>query len=246
MFVFKSIFESRQIHTRTKTFAVARAASLHIRIPNGDVDVRTHTDSADVRVFIKAHGRNAEAELAQVQVTFDEATATVHVTQPSRLMIAFSSIDIEVHAPSYEHISIHTAHGDSHIDAACNTLEVRSTAGDIKCTAACHTRMQLESTAGDIDVNYAAAHTDIRSTAGDVDVHVTQPAQVHVRTTAGDIDVEVARGFETQIDAQTLAGDIDNDIEITQSAGDGESSAPAQIVLMLEALSGDISIDRMS
>jgi DUF4097 and DUF4098 domain-containing protein YvlB len=243
MFVFKSIFTSRQIHTRTETFTVARAASLHIRIPNGDVDVHTHTDSQEIRAVIKAHGRNAEAELAQVHVTFDEATATLHVTQPSRPVIAFSSIDIEIHAPSYEHISIHTAHGDSHIDAACNTLEVRSTAGDIKCTAACHTRMQLESTAGDIDVKHAAAHTDIRSTAGDVDVQVTQPAQVHVRTTAGDIDVEVARGFETQIDAQTLAGDIDNDIEITNTA-DG-ADTPAQVILNLEALSGDISIDRL-
>jgi DUF4097 and DUF4098 domain-containing protein YvlB len=63
-----------------------------------------------------------------------------------------------------------------------------------------------------------------------------------VRTTAGDIDVTVARGFETQIDAQTLAGDIDNDIEIT--AGSDGDSTPAQVILSLDALAGDISIGR--
>ena len=233
---------NREKFTRQATFALNDAASVQIRIPNGDIDIHTH-DDATVHAELKAHGINAEAQLAGIEVTFDEASATLHIVHPSKSGISLHAIDITIHAPRYQRIAIQTTGGDCCIAAPCHELVVHSTAGDIECKEPCSAFMQLESTAGDIDVDYAAARTEIRSTAGDVDVHVTQPAQISVRTTAGDIDVTVARGFETQIDAQTLAGDIDNDIEITH-AGDGDG-IPAQVILSLEALSGDISIDRM-
>lgn len=233
---------NREKFTRQATFTLSDTASVQIRIPNGDIDIHTH-DDATVHAELKAHGVNAEAHLAGIEITFDEATATLHVMHPSKSGISLHAIDITIHAPRYQRIAIQTTGGDCCIDAPCHELVIHSTAGDIECKESCREFMQLESTAGDIDVDYAAARTEIRSTAGDVDVKVTQPAQVSVRTTAGDIDVKVARGFETQIDAQTLAGDIDNDIEITH-AGDGDG-IPAQVILSLEALSGDISIDRM-
>lgn len=241
MSFFINIF-NRQKFTRQATFALSDAASIQIRIPNGDIEIHTHDDPS-VHAELKAYGVNAEAQLAGLEITFDEASATLHIVHPSNRGITFHAIDMIIRAPRFQRIAIQTTGGDSRITAPCHELVVRSTAGDIACKAPCSALMQLESTAGDIDVDYAAARTEIRSTAGDVEVKVTQPAHVSVRTTAGDIDVEVARGFETQIDAQTLAGDIDNDIEITTGAdGDG---TPAQVVLSLEALSGDISIDRM-
>ena len=233
---------NREKFTRQATFAVNEAASVQIRIPNGDIDVHTH-DDASVHAELKAYGVNAEAQLAGIEITFDEASATLHIKHPSKSGIALHAVDITIHAPRYQRIAIQTTGGDCCIDAPCDEIVVHSTAGDIECKEPCRSVMKLESTAGDINVDYAAARTEIRSTAGDVDVTVTQPAHVSIRTTAGDIDVNVARGFETQIDAQTLAGDIDNDIEISAGAdGDGP---PAQVILSLEALSGDISIDRM-
>lgn len=231
----------RQVFTRQETFALSDTASVQIRIPNGDIDIHTHADDT-IYAELTARGIQAEAQLAGIEISFDEVNATLHVVHPAKSGISLHAIDITIHAPRYHRIAIQTTGGDCCIDAPCHELVVRSTAGDIECKEPCTALMQLESTAGDIDVDYAAAHTEIRSTAGDVAINITQPAQVNVRTTAGDIDVKVARGFETQIDAQTLAGDIDNDIDITAASGGDDT--PAQIILALEALSGDIAIRR--
>ncbi len=99
----------------------------------------------------------------------------------------------------------------------------------------------VRSASGDITIGRLEGPTTITLGSGDVDLREVGGGDINVRTIAGDVHVGVLQGLRVWLDLSATGGDVRSDLA---DAERGDTSAPTQLELTVNTVSGDIEVRR--
>ncbi len=228
--------------TRREEYAASECITVQIKGLSGDVRIDTAHDG---RVIVELFTKGDEQLLSQLDVRYDaeERTLVIDTKGPKTgfFMIQRDSVDVHVVLPEHSDIYIDVTTGDVDGHGRLGDVRINSASGDIDFEDAEVSSLHIKSASGDVAAQ-AGAPTFVDLASGDIELQVNQPCKVDARTLSGDIEVKIQRGFVTDVNAQTLSGEISSNINFDRACGEGD---PVQVELTLSSLSGDIEIERM-
>lgn len=234
-------FWNKVLHHRREDFVVTGPIRLQAKGLSGDIHVRTHTENT---VVVELHTAGDEQVLAGVKVIYTADQAVLDIdTKPMAsggIFVQRHDVDIEIVMPTGCDVQLSTASGDMTLEGAYGEVSLNSASGDIKVDECIMKRFEVSVASGDVHGS-AGRSTSVNVVSGDVDLLVTQPSRVEVHSISGDIDIDIRRGLLTDVNASTLSGDIESNIDFTIG---GENDVAVDVELRIQSLSGDIAIRR--
>jgi DUF4097 and DUF4098 domain-containing protein YvlB len=226
---------------RREEYATADVITVQITGVSGDIRIES-TNQAHAIVELSS---SDEQTLARSKVEYDEESRTLTIdmksTKGGLMLFQWHNVDAHVMVPAHSDVKVNVASGDVDCHGQFGDVRINSASGDIDLEAAVVSSLHVKTASGDVTAQ-AGAPTFVDVASGDIELMVRQPCQVEARTLSGDIEVKIQRGFVTEVNAQTLSGDICSNIKFDGESGAGEQ---VQVVLNISSLSGDIDIERM-
>lgn len=136
-------------------------------------------------------------------------------------------------------LSVTTASGDVLAGAVDGALTVKTASGDVD-VASVAGRASVTTVSGDVRLGATANAASVGTVSGDVELELAAGG-VRVNSVSGDVTVAVRSGLGFWIDAQSVSGTIDSDLEVGD--GQGTSGEPA-LELRARTVSGDVRFSR--
>jgi DUF4097 and DUF4098 domain-containing protein YvlB len=209
-------------------FDTPGAVELQIKLPSGDVIVKTHEEPR-TEVEVVAQGRRGEDALEQIVVDSRERPGghLVSIEQQDRIRwgpIAISwggGIEVRITCPegtdvefdgasadlsalgNYGKLVAKTASGDLRL-GNLGSAQVKTASGDVSIQAVADDS-QVQTVSGDVDIDRLNADLTGRTVSGDVELGRVDGA-VTLGTTSGDVQIKAVEGGELRI--QTVSGDV--------------------------------------
>ena len=193
---------------------------------------------------------------SDVKVT--AASAPVELNGPiAAATVKTTSGDIT--ADDVDRLRVKTASGDTEVGAVSGELRMHSASGDLRCVRA-DGGASVTTASGDVEIGSTGDRTEVRNTSGDVrlgdvsgDVTVLAVSghvhalfiaggSTHVRSVSGEIDLGIARGVTLSVDAESMSGNVDSDIPLSDDPV--PSQGGPKVVLSATSVSGNIHIRR--
>ena len=234
-------FWNKTTQRRREEYPATTPLRVHVKGLSGDIQVRTE---ALGRAVVELHTTGDEQTLSGARVVFVAETGELQIdTKPGVLggiLLQRHDIDVELIIPLGSDVQLSTASGDIKLEGSYRTVTLNSASGDIEVDDCMMDRFEVSVASGGIH-GHAGTATLVNVVSGDVDLLVMRPSRVEVHSVSGDVDVEIRRGLLTDVNASTLSGDIESNIDFTAGTGSDE---PVQVELHIQTLSGDISIRR--
>lgn len=251
---------------RHEVFTVDSAPRLDLRIPAGEVSVRTGVDD-EVRVTIEASDVD--------EVVVGQLGGTVTVTQESRWRFRSRSVRVLAEVPAGCDVEMSTVSAAVHLTGQLGSVRLKTVSGDVSVDRA--ERLEISTTSGSCRVGDIGADTRLNAVSGDYagqrvggrlqastasgDIRVVRAdGDVQVATTSGDIRIDRCHGDD--ITAKSVSGDVtvglptgirvDADLStisgrtlLPEPRPDGSDSPRRQVRLRLRSVSGDLRIERV-
>ena len=247
-----------------RTFETPTAPALELSIPQGTIDVET-IDGTQTRVELDCNETDA---LADAVVELRGNTVVVEVERRRLLggMINISIGDFSIGSRRYR-LRVTCPHGAelrarvAAADVTANgryaTADVKSASGDVKLGDV-DGDAQVKSVSGDVEIGHVTGTTTVqlvsgdlrvrnaesslmaKSVSGDVEVQVAS-GDVQLTSVSGDMRVAVRRGSRVYIDANSVSGDLDSELELADSPRDAEGPL---VELRAKTVSGDFRVVR--
>lgn len=96
---------------------------------------------------------------------------------------------------------------------------------------------------GDVRIGSLSGSLTLSTTSGDVDVRSVEAGEVRVETVSGDVRLGVSRGTRVWIDAASVSGELDSELDVDDREPEGDRSGVGGVVpLRVKSVSGDVSI----
>jgi DUF4097 and DUF4098 domain-containing protein YvlB len=189
----------------------------------GDVQARiVCPPGADLELSGGSTDLRAEGVLGEVAVTTASGDVTLDTVR-GKLQSKTASGDISV-GRSESESSLLTVSGDLAVGRADGSVFGRAVSGDVR----------IGSLSGSLTIS---------TTSGDVDVRSVVAGEVRVETVSGDVRLGVSRGTRVWIDAASVSGDLDSELDVDDREPEGDPSRVGGVVpLYVKSVSGDVSI----
>ncbi|MEY3989365.1 MAG: hypothetical protein RI985_446 [Chloroflexota bacterium] len=226
---------------RHEEYPVTTPLRVHVKGLSGDIQVKTESVG---QAIVELHTTGDEQTLSGVRVVYTAETGELQIdTKPgviSGIFLQRHDVDIELVIPIGSDVQVSTASGDIELEGTYRTVILNSASGNIKVDECTMDRFEVSVASGDVH-GHAGTTSLVNVVSGDVDLLVMRPGRVEVHSVSGDVDVDIRRGLLTDVNASTLSGDIESNIDFTAGTGSDE---PVQVELQIQTLSGDIAIRR--
>jgi Putative adhesin len=133
-------------------------------------------------------------------------------------------------------VAIDDVHGLTHVQTASGDLAVQRTRGDVTG--------QLVS--GDVWIRDALHSVAANTVSGDVRLDAVVEGSIDVTAISGDIHVGVRRGSRVFVDCNTISGDTNSELQLSDAPAPSETSGEPgpQLEVRAKTVSGDINIAR--
>jgi Putative adhesin len=246
---------------RAERFETPGPITLDLRSPTGEVEIFTG-ETVETTVELEPLGgeRSREAiERARVELVGDEllvdlegerrrfftfmrgADVGIRVRCPhgTRLRVSVVSADVRAHG-RYGSSEIRTVSGDLLLGEFDGEVGARSVSGDLAVERVAGPA-RLESVSGDVRLDTAGSSVRAKTVSGDLNLNSVREGEVDVQTISGDARIAVERGSQLHIDASSLSGDLDSDLEVTDVPGEGEGP---RLEIRGKSVSGDFRVTR--
>jgi DUF4097 and DUF4098 domain-containing protein YvlB len=169
---------------------------------------------------LQARGRYGAAEIktASGDISLDEA-------QEARIKTASGDVALD------------TIHGITHVQSASGDLSLQRAGGDAT--------VQLVS--GDVWIRDAGASVHANTVSGDQRIDAVVAGAVELQAVSGDVLVGVRRGSRVYVDANTVSGSTNSELELSDAPaedGGGEGDEGPMVELRIKTVSGDVNIAR--
>jgi DUF4097 and DUF4098 domain-containing protein YvlB len=188
-----------------------------------------------------------------------EVEALIACPPGADLELSGGSTDLRADGTLHE-VSVTTASGDVRLETVRGRLQIKTASGDISVVGS-ESESSLVTVSGDLMVGRAdgsllgrAVSGDVRigslsgslmlsTTSGDVDVRSVEAGEVRVETVSGDVRLGVGRGTRVWIDAASVSGELDSELDVDDREPEGAPAGVGGVVpLRVKSVSGDISI----
>ncbi|HEX3823392.1 MAG TPA: DUF4097 family beta strand repeat-containing protein [Mycobacteriales bacterium] len=188
-----------------------------------------------------------------------EVDVVVRLPRGSALDLSTASAPVEA-AGRYGSVRASSASGDVHLEAVGGELSAQTASGAVSVESV-GGPAKIRTAAGDVSVGSAAAAlvvmtasgqlqagtvhgAQLRSASGDQSVDNAVCGNLELTTSSGDVRVGIARGSGVHVDATTVSGDLQSDIDLDGEPGESNPAEPNQVDLKVRTVSGDVRIRR--
>jgi hypothetical protein len=201
---------------------------LQIRLPSGDVTLKTH-DAPRTEVEVLARGRRGDEVLEQIVVESQERPGghvisveqqdrirwgpiaiswgggiEVRVTCPERTDVEFDGASSDLSALGrYGKIAAKTASGDLRLGELA-AAAIKTASGDVSIQSVTE-ESAVQTVSGDVEIERLDADLNGRTVSGDVKLGAVR-GSITVGTTSGDVSIKTIEAGELRV--QTVSGDV--------------------------------------
>ena len=157
----------------------------------------------------------------------------------------------------YSAADVKTASGDVTIDVIDGDARIKSVSGDVAIESV-GGDLDLKTVSGDVEVGHVGGNTTARTVSGDLRLRDTESSvtansvsgdvrlqvasgDVGLTSVSGDMEVAIRRGSRVYIDANSVSGELDSELELAESPTGGEGPI---VELRAKAVSGDFRVVR--
>ncbi len=257
---------SGSANERIEQFTTTGPVRGTIRCASGRATVTNGPDGA-CRVRAIALGSHGPDRLAQVEISFDEATNTLRVlTRPKGSfrvrLFDFHDVELEIMVPASSNIDIHSASGDLRLDGTFADVTAASASGDVKVgtitgefnvnvasgdvsATAVGGPVNAKSASGDVKLGDVSSDVKVHAVSGDIALNAVGSLDAKLHSVSGDVLINVRPGFVVHVNAKTVSGSMRSEISLdgTESSS---SDAASEGVISIDAstVSGDVKIAR--
>jgi DUF4097 and DUF4098 domain-containing protein YvlB len=193
---------------------------------------------------------------------FREARASVRVRCPEAAALAAVTGSADVTASgTLGRVEVKTGSGDVVLRGAAEALRVTSASGDVKAqrvtgpatvaTASGDIELgvvggplAVNAVSGDVSVRDAHAGAAVESVSGDVTIDAVGGGDIRAQTVSGDVKIGIATGTAVWIDASSVSGDLESQLEVEDRPPAGDEPASPVFELRVRTVSGDALVTR--
>lgn len=151
---------------------------------------------------------------------------------PGRVDVSTASGDVRLGAIASD-LRVKTASGDIYVDEVAGSLAVATASGDVRVDRV-GGDCDITTASGDAHVQFVGGSVGFRSASGDVNVARLDGPSLRGKLLSGDVRIGIPARREIQLDLDSLAGDLHNDL--TSSGLEPE----ARLRLEITVVSGDV------
>jgi Putative adhesin len=220
------------------SFGRTPTVDLRIGVPSG-VDLQVRTVSGDITLeqvaglgSLSTTSGTIEASATEGNLAFTSASGDIevadHVGNPKLYSV---SGDIELSGEGVNGTTIESISGDLTLIDVAGSVWAKSISGMIAIEAGRDMTLDIESTSGDIELSGSLAPR--------------QAQRVH--SVSGDIALELAEPLGLRLEATTLSGSLESDLELEQAIRERRrlsgSLGAGDTELQINTTSGDVSVD---
>ncbi len=181
---------------------------INLTVPHG-TDLVIKTTSGDVRAGHAAKG-----------------------VAPKRVEVSTVAGDVRLDAVGSD-VRVKTASGDVYVDEVGGSLAAVTASGDVR-VGQVGGDCEITTASGDAHVELIGGSVGFRSASGDINVARLEGTSLRGKSISGDVRLGIPARREIQLDLDSLAGDLHNDL--TSSGLEPE----ARLRLEISVVSGDV------
>lgn len=244
-----------------KTFATPGSLDLDVSLPIGQIDVET-VDGSETHVVLEA-GSEKLLERAVVELRERGGRHELVVDLRRRSLLSFdmgrSDLRLTIRCPHGAGAALRSAAAEIEIRGRLRSLEVKTAAGDVRIDAAIDGAATVKSVSGDVrlgrvggdlraqlvsgdlEVAEADASVESKSVSGDQRIGSVRAGSVSLTSVSGDIEVGIRRGSRLDVDANSVSGDLDSELELAGAPAGGDGPL---VELRGKTVSGDFRVVR--
>jgi DUF4097 and DUF4098 domain-containing protein YvlB len=192
----------------------------------------------------------------------------VRVKCPVGAELEFSGASADFRADgSYGRVTARTASGDIRLGVVDGRLEVKTASGDVELerletedaslvtvsgdveVGTITGRLTLRTVSGDVELGVARGPVSISTTSGDVDLRALEAGELRIQSVSGDARVGIGRGTKIFVDATSVSGSLDSELQVGDAAGSDAAAAEDSgdiVPVHVKTVSGDVRLVRAS
>jgi hypothetical protein len=169
---------------------------------------------------------------------------------PHGARLAARTASADVHARGrYADAEVKTAAGDIEIGQVDGDAEVKTASGDVRLgeiggslrlNSVSGDRLTAQLVSGDLHVGEIERGATTKSVSGDQQLTVVS-GEVNLTSVSGDMRVGIRQGSRLHVDANSVSGDLDSELELADAPVDGEGPI---VELRAKTVSGDFRVVR--
>jgi DUF4097 and DUF4098 domain-containing protein YvlB len=159
---------------------------------------------------------------------------------------------------------VRTASGDVRLETVSGELELKTASGDVRArrvdaggsvvTVSGDLAVDVlagpltaRTVSGDAEIGLVRSRLTLGTTSGDVQLHAVEGGEVRVQTVSGDARLGIARGTRVWIDAVSVSGALESELDVGAEEPASETGEPGPLVpVHVKTVSGDVAIVRAS
>lgn len=134
-----------------------------------------------------------------------------------------------------------SASGDLRVAAATGDVTVTTASGDV-WLGQVDGDVTVNAVSGDVVVGDGTGDVAVQTISGDVSLLALGGGDLRAQTVSGDVHVGLAPGVAAWIDASSVSGDVQSELDVDDGPPAGESGRV--VAVRLKTVSGDIEIAR--
>jgi hypothetical protein len=248
----------------TKTFETPVPPTLDLSIPQGSVDIetvegtQTHveldcTDESGLDdAVVELRGNTVVVDIERrrllggmINISIGDFSIggrryTLRVSCPHASTLDVRTASAGVRARGrYAAADVKTASGDVTVADVDGDARAKSVSGDVELGRVGGTAT-IQAVSGDLRIRDADSSVSAKSVSGDVDLQVAA-GDVELTSVSGDMRVAVRRGSRVYIDANSVSGDLDSELELADTPREGDGPL---VELRAKTVSGDFRVVR--
>lgn len=190
----------------------------------------------------------------------------VKVVLPAGAELELSGAATDIRADGrFGVVAAKTASGDIRLGEVDGRLDVKTASGDVSLDRVTADQASLVTVSGDVEIGDVEADLTLRTvsgdvtlrtvrealtvstTSGDVELRALEGGDLRVQSVSGDVRVGIGQGTRIFVDATSVSGRLDSELEVGGEApadeGAADDTAPV-VPVHVKTVSGDVSLVR--
>ena len=245
-------------------FHTPEPVELELKIPVGDIVVET-VDGEESTVVLEGSEKLVEATFVELHgnrlvVEFRGPKAFGFAIEIGGWRFGSEKLSVHARVPHSSRPAINTVSADTAISGRIGSLDAKTMSGDVAVFAEVERDaavktvsgdarfqdtvgrdLQAQTVSGDVYAVRVGGSVTTKSVSGDVRIESVREGKATLQSVSGDIILAVEPGTNLDVDANSVSGELDSEVEL---GGDIGLEAGPTLVVRGKTVSGDFRIER--